>query len=59
MATESRMVTLVPLNGNNYVTWKLQCKMALMKEGLWGIVSGTEEAPGERAEEEAVTVRLH
>ena len=22
--------------------WKVQCKMALIKDGLWGIVSGTE-----------------
>ena len=33
------------LNGGNYPTWKIQCKMALMKEHLWGIVSGTEAAP--------------
>ena len=38
---------IVPLNGKNYPTWKVQCRMALMKDSLWGIVSGTEEAPGE------------
>ena len=38
---------IVPLNGRNYSTWKLQCRMALMKESLWGIISGTEETPGE------------
>ena len=38
---------IVPLNRKNYLTWKVQCQMALMKDSLWGIVSGTEEAPGE------------
>ncbi len=26
--------------------WKVQCRMALMKDGLWGIVDGTENDPG-------------
>ena len=38
---------IVPLNGNNYPTWKVQCQMALMKDSVWNIVSGTEEVPGE------------
>ena len=38
---------IVPLNGRNYPLWKVQCQMALMKESLWGIISGTEEMPGE------------
>ena len=29
----------------NYATWKVQCRMALVKEGLWSIVSGTETEP--------------
>ena len=37
----------VALNGKNYPTWKVQCRMALMKDGLWGIVGGTEVDPGE------------
>ena len=45
MATESKSVTVYPLNGSNYPTWKIQCQMALMKEGLWNIVSGSESAP--------------
>ena len=45
MAPESRVVTVVPLNGLNYATWKVQCRMALLKEGLWGIVSLTEQSP--------------
>ena len=38
---------IVPLNGKNHLTWKVQCQMALMKDSVWDIVSGTEEAPGE------------
>ena len=42
---------VVPLNGTNYPTWKIQCRMALMKEGLWRIVTGQETAPtGSEAE---------
>ena len=33
---------IVPHTGKNYPTWKVQCKMALMKDSLWGIVAGTE-----------------
>ena len=40
-------VSVVPLNDSNYGTWKIQCRMALMKEGLWGIVNGTEVAPAQ------------
>ena len=50
MASESRVVTVVPLNGLNYATWKVQCRMALLKEGLWGIVSRTEQSPGVKDE---------
>ena len=39
--------TIIPLNGKNYPTWKVQCRMALIKDGLWGIVKGTEVTPGE------------
>ena len=38
---------IVPLNGKNYPTWKVQCRMALIKDSLWGIVSGADEAPAE------------
>ena len=44
---EVKSVSIVPLNGSNYPTWKVQCRMALMKDGLWGIVSGTEVDSGE------------
>ena len=42
MASVSKTVTVVPLNGANYPMWKVQCRMALMKDGLWNIVNGTE-----------------
>ena len=48
---ESKTVAVVPLNSS---TWKIQCKMALIKDGLWGIVNGTETAPTEGAEQQAV-----
>ena len=50
---ESKIVAVVPLNSSNYATWKIQCKMALMKDGLWGIVNGTETVPTEGAEQQA------
>ena len=40
--------SIVPLNQTNYPTWKVQCRIALMKEGLWSIVDGTETAPPEK-----------
>ena len=46
MAESSKSVSIVPLKGSNYPTWKLQCRMVLMKEGLWSIVNGTKQAPG-------------
>ena len=41
-----RSSTLVSLNDNSYATWKIQMKMFLMKDGLFSIVDGSEEAPG-------------
>lgn len=38
-------MSISPLNGSNYATWKVHCKMALLKEGLFDIVAGTETAP--------------
>ncbi len=38
-------VAIVPLGGaNNYSTWAVQCRMALLKEDLWSVVS-TPEPP--------------
>lgn len=36
---------MIQLNGKNYPTWKVQCRMALIKDGLWGIVNETEPEP--------------
>ena len=44
MAESRSTVAVVPLNGANYATWRVQCQMSLMKEGLWRIVEGTEAA---------------
>ena len=46
MATEQKTAVIVPLNGLNYATWRVQCQMALIRDGLWGIVNETEQAPG-------------
>jgi len=43
---ESKIV-IVPLTGANFPPWKIQCKMSLIKDGLWGIVDGNEAAPAE------------
>ncbi len=50
---EGKTVVLVPLTGTNYCTWKIQCKMALMRDGLWGIVSKTEAEPAPDSESHA------
>ena len=42
---EGKTVSVIPLNGTNYPSWKVQCRMALVREGLWGIVAGTKEPP--------------
>ena len=47
---ETKLVYLVLLNGTNDVTWKVQCKMALIRDGVWNIVNGTEIVPDSRTE---------
>lgn len=47
MATP-KTIKMVALQGENYPTWRLQSKMALMRDGLWEIVTGTEEVPAAR-----------
>ncbi len=49
MSSESKTVAIVPLNGSNYPTWKVQCRMALLRDGLWDLVNGIETAPREDA----------
>ena len=53
MATETKVVSIAPLKGTNYPTWKVQCRMALVRDGLWGIISGTETEPHEESERRA------
>ena len=48
-SSHSGSSSIIPLNGTNYATWKIQCKMALKKENLWGIVEGTESEPAQAA----------
>ena len=50
-------MTVIPLNSTNYSTWKIQCKMALIKDGLWGIVNGTETVPEGAAEQAKFVLR--
>ena len=50
MAVAEAKSAIVLLTGANYPTWKIQCMMVLMKEGLWGIVNGTETAPEQGAD---------
>ena len=50
MATESTKVSIKSLNGTNYATWKIQCRMALIKDGLWGIYNDTEDTPNNERE---------
>ena len=42
---EMTKVLIKPLKGRNYATWKVQCKMTLIKDGLWNIVTGTKGEP--------------
>ena len=39
MAEFRSTTAFVPLSGTNYATWKTRCKMVLMKEGVWRIVT--------------------
>jgi len=45
MSSEIKTVSVIPLTRLNYATWKIQCRMALMKDSLWSIVNGEEVAP--------------
>ena len=58
MAESKISTTVVLLNGTNYPTWNIQCKMAFMKEGLWKIVTGEEVTPtGNAAEQSKLVAR--
>ena len=46
-----KYISIVPLTGANFPTWKVQCQMALVKDGLWGIVNGSETVPEDASPE--------
>lgn len=50
--------TVVPLDGSNYATWKVQCKMALIKDDVWSLVDDTEPVPVQYSDKESVSVSL-
>ena len=57
MTTETTKILIILLNGPNYATWKVQCKLALMKEGLWNFVTGDENAPENQGEQAKYLLR--
>lgn len=60
MSSGDSKLSVVPLKGSNYPTWKIQVKMALIKDGLWGIVDGTEAPPssGDGSNDEAAVAKF-
>ena len=40
-----KTASIIALNGKNYPSWKVQCRMALMRDSVWGIVAKTEVSP--------------
>ena len=56
---ESKTVMVVPLSSTNYSTWKMQCKMALIRDGLWGVANEMEMVPMEGAEAQAKFAARH
>ena len=55
--SEKASVAIIPLDGNNYCTWRLQVKMALIRDNCWGIVNGDEIAPTEASELQKYNIR--
>ena len=55
---ETTKLVLKPLNGSNYATWKVQCRMALIKEGLWSIVNRTELISDDATREQKAKFQL-
>ena len=48
MSSNDKCFSVIPLKGReNYQTWKVQAKMALIRDGLWSIVNETETMPNE------------
>ena len=40
---DNKIVLMVPLNESNYSTWKVQCRLGLMKDNLFSLVNETEK----------------
>ena len=59
MATETMEILVKPFNGPNYTTWKVQCNIALIKEGLWNIATGKENAPENQGEQAKYLLRRY
>ena len=49
---DGKALSIIPLSGTNYPSWKVQCRMALIRESLWSIVAGTKGTPDETTEAE-------
>ena len=47
---ETKLVHLMLLNGTNYAIWKVKCKMAFIRDGLWNIVNEAEIVPNSKAD---------
>ena len=47
---EIKLINFVLLNRTNYAIWKIQCKMTLIKDGLWNIANEIDIIPDPRAE---------
>ena len=54
MATETMEILIKPFNGPNYTTWKV-----LIKEGLWNIATGKENAPENQGEQAKYLLQRH
>ena len=46
-----KMAMIAPLIGPNYTPWKVHCRVALKKVGVWGIMSITKVTPAEDADD--------
>ena len=57
MATVTTKILIKLLNGPNCTTWKVLCKMALIKEGLWNVVIGDKNAPENQGEQAKYLLR--
>jgi len=48
---------LITLKGDNYVTWKYQVRMLLMRDDLYDIVTGEEQPPDDSNIKEKIAFR--